>query len=104
MKEAFEKILEQFKQRRGIAARDKYESNSEIDKNYYHGVDYGFYKASEIVNEVADKCINDFCEWKIDGVYLHCQHNTELVISCLEEEKYRYKYCPVCGKKIKVVE
>lgn len=25
-------------------------------------------------------------------------------ILCLEDERYRYKHCPVCGKKIKVVE
>lgn len=64
--------------------------------------------------QIEDRCIlaelqieggnNDFCEWKLDGVYLHCQHDMELVISCLEDEKYRYNYCPVCGKKIKVVE
>ena len=46
---------------------------------------------------------NDFCEWKIDGVYLHSPHK-ELFVSCLEEEQYRYKYCPICGKKIKEVE
>lgn len=56
MKEAFEKIIEQFKQRQGIAGRDKYESKSEIDRNYYQGVAYGFYKAIEIVNQVAEEC------------------------------------------------
>lgn len=52
----------------------------------------------------SEQVNNDFCEWKLDGVYLHHQHDTELFISCLEEEKYRYNYCPICGKKIKVVE
>lgn len=61
-------------------------------------------KAIEIVNQLAEEYNNGFCEWKLDGVYLLCQHNTELVISCLEEEKHRYTYCPYCGKKIKVVE
>lgn len=63
-----------------------------------------FKESIEIVNELAEEYNNGFCEWKLDGVYLLCQHNTELVISCLEEEKYRYTYCPYCGKKIKVVE
>lgn len=58
----------------------------------------------QIAKELAEEYNNDFCEWKLDGVYVHCQHNTELFISCLEEEKYRYNYCPICGKKIKVVE
>lgn len=61
-------------------------------------------KVISIVNELAEEHNNGFCEWKLDGVYLLCQHNTELVISCLEEEKHRYTYCPYCGKKIKVVE
>ena len=59
-----------------------------------HELGYGF-------GEKIDK--EEFCEWKLDGVYLHCQHDTELVISCLSDEEYRYKYCPVCGKEIKVV-
>lgn len=57
-----------------------------------------------IVNELAEEYENDFCEWKVDGVYLMCQHKTELFVSCLEDEKYRYKHCPICGKKIKAVE
>lgn len=61
-------------------------------------------KCIEIVNKLAEEYENDFCEWKVDGVYLMCQHKTELFISCLEDEKYRYKHCPICGKKIKAVE
>lgn len=62
------------------------------------------YKISNIIDELAEEYSNDFCEWKVDGVYLMCQHKTELFVSCLEDEKYRYKHCPICGKKIKVVE
>ena len=58
----------------------------------------------EIINQLAEEYNNGFCEWKLDGVYLMCQHKTELFVSCLEDEKHRYKYCPICGKKIKVVE
>jgi len=61
-------------------------------------------EAITIVNQLAEEYNNDFCEWKLDGVYLNCQHDTELFISCLEDEKYRYNHCPICGKKIKVVE
>lgn len=52
----------------------------------------------------AEERENDFCEWKVDGVYLMCQHKTELFVSCLEDEKYRYEHCPICSKKIKAVE
>lgn len=61
-------------------------------------------KALNIANELTEEYENDFCEWKVDGVYLMCQHKTELFVSCLEDEKYRYKHCPICGKKIKAVE
>ena len=56
--------------------------------------------AIEIVKQggVSD----DVCEWKLDGVYLHSPHKP--LVSCVNEENYRYYYCPVCGKKIKVVE
>lgn len=45
---------------------------------------------------------DDVCEWKLDGVYLHSPHKQ--LVSCVTDENYRYYYCPVCGKKIKVVE
>lgn len=45
---------------------------------------------------------DDVCEWKLDGVYLHSPHKP--LVSCVTNENYRYYYCPVCGKKIKVVE
>ena len=45
---------------------------------------------------------DDVCEWTLDGVYLHSPHKP--LVSCVTDENYRYYYCPVCGKKIKVVE
>ena len=55
MQEIFEKIIERLEERRGIAARDKYESKSSDDRGYYQGADYGYYKAIEIVNQVAEE-------------------------------------------------
>ena len=57
-------------------------------------------KAIEIVKHVGVS--DDVCEWKLDGVYLHSPHKP--LVSCVTDENYRYYYCPVCGKKIKVVE
>lgn len=54
MQEIFKKIIERLEGRRGIAARDKYESKSSDDRSYYQGADYGYYKAIKIVNQVAD--------------------------------------------------
>ena len=45
---------------------------------------------------------DNVCEWTLDGVYLNSPHKP--LVSCVTDENYRYYYCPVCGKKIKVVE
>ena len=59
-----------------------------------------FSRAIEIVKQGS---VSDgVCEWKLDGVYLHSPHKP--LVSCVNDENYRYYYCPVCGKKIKVVE
>lgn len=42
------------------------------------------------------------CDWKLDGVYIFSPHSR--MFSCVIDNKHRYTYCPVCGKKIKVVE
>ena len=42
------------------------------------------------------------CEWNIDGVYIFSPHSR--MFSCVIDDKHRYTYCPVCGKKIKVEE
>ena len=44
---------------------------------------------------------SDVCEWELDEVYLHSPHKP--LVSCVTDENYRYYYCPVCGKKIKIV-
>ena len=56
--------------------------------------------AIEIVKQggVSD----DVCEWNLDGVYIFSPHSK--MFSCVIDDKHRYTYCPVCGKKIKVVE
>lgn len=57
-------------------------------------------KAIEIVKQggVSD----DVCEWKLedDNLMTGCCDYFNLYDNCTE----KFKYCPVCGKKIKVVE
>ena len=66
----------------------------------YDNVGNALDKAIEIVKQGG--VTDDVCEWKLDGVYLHSPHKP--LVSCVTDENYRYNYCPVCGKKIKVVE
>ena len=74
------------------------ELESELEKGN-RAIDLGEFRLFEIVKQggVSD----DVCEWKIDGVYLHSPHKP--LVSCVTDENYRYYYCPVCGKKIKIV-
>ena len=56
-----------------------------------------FSRAIEIVKQVGVS--DDFCEWE--------PHRNNYVTSCEEDfvpMMRGYKYCPYCGKKIKVVE
>ena len=66
-----------------------------------YGVACGLGDAIKIVKQGC-AYDDDVCEWKLDGLYLHSPHKP--LVSCVTEENYRYYYCPVCGKKIKVVE
>ena len=57
-------------------------------------------RAIEIVKQGG--VYDDVCEWNLDGVYIFSPHSK--MFSCVIDDKHRYTYCPVCGKKIKVVE
>ena len=106
MQEIFEKIKERLEEEL------EWSSTHGKDVKFREGRLSGLRTGMRIVKEVAEEYVPDknvgeideVCEWKIDGVYLHCQHDMKIVISCLEDEEYRYNFCPYCGKKIKVVE
>ena len=56
--------------------------------------------AIKIVNQLAGEYNNDFCEWKKGTGYVFYLHKT----SCGIEDTFddSYKFCPYCGKKIKI--
>ena len=68
----------------------------------YEGTDYYIEKSKAIEIVKQGGISDDVCEWTLDGVYLHSPHKP--LVSCVTDENYRYYYCPVCGKKIKVIE
>ena len=61
-------------------------------------------KAIEIVNQVAEEYKQEVCEWKpsrkIDGIIMY---GTSCYVEFEERLIRKYKYCPYCGKKIKVI-
>lgn len=86
--------------RMGIDVGCKWETATQqayaLNKAYIRGRQDEGDKFSEWLEEHN----NDFCEWdNQDGFYLH-------KTSCGTEDTYddAYKFCPYCGKKIKVVE
>lgn len=74
------------------------ELESELEKGNI-AIDLGEFRLFEIVKQggVAD----DVCEWKLTDTKKLMPYKT----SCGNEDLYdnSYKYCPYCGKKIKVV-
>ena len=92
--------------------REEMEASLEEPKYQHDGEDFyvGICRAEEILDEAEQKWEEDVCEWKIfdnslddeRAIWVYatdCEHY-------LEEEKTTkaFKYCPYCGKKIKVVE
>ena len=88
--------LEELKMRYFLTIANTGDEKSDFS---YENVGNALDKAIEIVKHGGAS--DDVCEWKLDGVYLHYPH--KLLVSCVTNENYRYNYCPVCGKKIKVV-
>lgn len=67
--------------------------------NYKQGISDGIDKAIEVVKKGYDGT-DDVCEWREDGYRRwHTQCNALADNSPLE-----YKYCPYCGKKIRMTE
>ena len=75
------------------------ELENELEKGNI-AIDFGEFRLFEIVKQsgVSD----DVCEWKLDGDNLTtgCGDYFNLYDNCTG----KFKYCPRCGKKIKVVE
>ena len=56
-------------------------------------------------SELAEEYENDFCEWKYDGtMYDRCPHTETLFARIHNCDEKIFKFCPYCGKEIKVVE
>ena len=75
------------------------ELESELKKGNI-AIDFGEFRLFEIVKH--DGVSDDVCEWKLDGDNLTtgCGDYFNLYDNCTG----KFKYCPRCGKKIKVVE
>ena len=109
MKEAFEKIRKQLEDEELTSADAKAEAiigMQGVSANYYGGELRAFGRAIQIVSEVEAEYENDVCEWfKYDyrTIAPRC-HDAENPYWRIPENMDKLKFCPYCGKKIKVVE
>ena len=57
---------------------------------------------AELRNLKYNKRKDDVCEWKVKSNYYvtECSHDTDVMYGLKQD----FKFCPYCGKKIKVVE
>ena len=61
------------------------------------------YEFIDYVEGKREICVSDdVCEWKVKSNYYvtECSHDTDVMYGLKQD----FKFCPYCGKKIKVVE
>lgn len=109
MQKAFKDIIEGLEengQKMSEAKTDvPFGKHSPSNHRYYKAISVK--KAIEIVNQVAEKHEQEVCEYKdyvererVTGYY-EPSCNEENLLSIFDTK--RFKYCPYCGKEIKVV-
>jgi hypothetical protein len=84
---------------------DRLEELHIIHSNKYAQWNGAIDEVIDIVNELAEECKDDCCEWKftksvVDSGYFYssgCNHKRF-------PDLHSFEFCPYCGKKIKVVE
>ena len=59
-------------------------------------------KDNIILRKYEENTFDDVCEWRVKSNYYvtKCSHDTDVMYGLKQD----FKYCPYCGKKIKVVE
>ena len=59
-------------------------------------------KDTIVMRKYEENKADDVCEWKVKSNYYvtKCSHDTDVMYGLKQD----FKYCPYCGKKIKVVE
>ena len=95
-----DKIVEELEIERKTANNTYNSFNMDVDL----GRVFGLEKAIEIVKQ---GCVSDdVCEYfvKCEEIYAGCNKKAAASAFCWFNECGDYKYCPYCGKKIKVVE
>lgn len=98
MKEFVEKLIGRLEE------KQKIETSFKRD-NFSAGVLHGYRDAISTINQLAEEYNNDVCEWiKYEDKranYNNCKWRNEDID---EFSVNHFRFCPYCGRKIKVVE
>lgn len=102
MQRAFEKIIERLEEEKTMAYNTYKNYEMKVDLGRAFGVE----NAIEIVNQVASEYGEEVCEWfKYDyRTIAPRNHDAGNPYWRIPENMNKLKYCPYCGKKIKVAE
>ena len=116
MKEFIDKLIERLEEQKGSESDYCTALGKTLVRHWNNCVDV----CKEIVNELAEEYklfgnseqvkvsemptgSEDFCEWKYDGkMYDRCPHTETLFARIHNCDENIFKFCPYCGKKIKV--
>ena len=107
MKEFIEKLigrLEEIYDRNDKAKKEAYKEQEWERFDFFTHRNEGIYIAMAIINKLAEEYNNDVCEWERYEekriFFKHCTYRNEDID---EFSISKFKFCPYCGKKIKVV-
>ena len=103
MKEFIEKLIGMLEDAGNQRLEDAFGSREEMEALAYR---QGIRKAIEIANQLAEEYNNDFCEWNCGGQpkTLVAKWESSCGDTRIMQKTDSYKFCPCCGKKIKVIE
>lgn len=105
MKEFKEKLIGRLEGREKYyheCALDEIMTNGHtLDAEGFLGKEDAYGDAISIINQLAEEYNNDFCEWteiSVGGITAVKEPHRMKLLNCDHEQKF----CPYCGKKIKI--
>lgn len=106
MKEFIEKMISRLEEELALADKEKERcvKKNPLQFDSAKGYASGVSMAIEIVNKLAKEYNDDFCEWQPNKQFNWFLKSPHEGVGITQEEKGFFKFCPYCGKKIKVVE
>ena len=113
MKQFIDKLIERLEKH--VAYNEKmfemFPNMGEVEKTIYNTQKNSYEETIRIVNQLAEEYNNDFCEWEkgssgyvgYPAYYSKCCTTNSNGLEMQTHIISDWKFCPYCGKKIKIV-